>query len=63
MKLLRLAAFTAVVLAAAACGYSDPYASSGPVSNETPPLGSPSPGVDDCHAGDGLPAVTYPDGL
>jgi hypothetical protein len=47
----------------AACGYTDPYATSGPVANESPVHGSPTPGVDDFHAGDGLPAVTYPDGL
>jgi hypothetical protein len=58
------AAVGAVLLAGAACGYSDPYSSSsGPVANESPPKTAPSPGVDDFHAGDGLPAVTYPDGL
>ena len=50
-------------LFAAACGYSDPYATNGPVANESPPHGSPTPGVDDFHAGDGLPRITYPDGL
>jgi FKBP-type peptidyl-prolyl cis-trans isomerase FkpA len=45
----------------AACGYSDPYASSGPIANESP--AGPSPGADDFHAGDGLPKVTFPDGL
>jgi FKBP-type peptidyl-prolyl cis-trans isomerase FkpA len=47
-----------------ACGYADPYASSGPVANESPGLNvSPSPGSDDFNAGTGLPVVTYPDGL
>ncbi len=50
-------------LTAAACGYSDPYASSGPVANESPLTASPSPGVDDFNAGAGLPVVKYPDGL
>jgi FKBP-type peptidyl-prolyl cis-trans isomerase FkpA len=50
--------------ALAACGYSDPYATSGPVANESPGLNvSPSPGTDDFNAGNGLPVVTYPDGL
>jgi hypothetical protein len=62
--LLALLALTA--LAASACGYPDPYATSGPVANESPgPTGppSPSPGADDFNAGAGLPVVTYPDGL
>jgi len=62
--LLALIALTA--LAAAACGYSDPYAGSPPVANESPnPSASPSgsPGADDCNAGAALPTVTYPDGL
>ena len=64
--LLGVLALTA--FAAAACGYSDPYASSGPIANESPaptaaPSSSASPGADDCHAGAGLPVVTYPDGL
>jgi hypothetical protein len=50
--------------ALAACGYADPYATSGPVANESPGLNvSPSPGTDDFNAGSGLPVVTYPDGL
>jgi FKBP-type peptidyl-prolyl cis-trans isomerase FkpA len=57
------AALAAAFLLAAACGYADPYASNGPVANESPVHGSPSPNVDDFHAGDGLPAITYPDGL
>lgn len=63
-------AFLAVValtaLAASACGYSDPYVTTGPVANESPaplPSPSPSPGVDDFNSGAGLIPVTYPDGL
>jgi peptidylprolyl isomerase len=62
--LLAVLALTAI--AAAACGYADPYATSGPVANESPfasPSPSPSPGADDFNAGAGLPVVTYPDGL
>ena len=64
---LALAAVTA--LAAASCGYADPYVTSGPVANESPapaspsPSPSPSPGADDFNSGAGLPVVTYPDGL
>jgi hypothetical protein len=60
-----LAALTlAGVFALAACGYADPYATSGPVANESPGLkASPSPGTDDFNAGAGLPVITYPDGL
>ena len=61
---LAVAAVTA--LAAAACGYADPYVTSGPVANESPvppPSPSPSPGADDFNSGAGLPVVTYPDGL
>jgi len=53
-------------LAASACGYPDPYATSGPVANVSPaplPSQSPSPGADDFNAGAGLPVVTFPDGL
>jgi FKBP-type peptidyl-prolyl cis-trans isomerase len=57
------AALVAAFLGTAACGYADPYASNGPVANESPGRGSPTPNVDDFHAGDGLPAITYPDGL
>jgi hypothetical protein len=53
----------AAFLVGASCGYADPYTTSGPVANESPGRGSPTPGVDDFHAGDGLPAVVYPDGL
>lgn len=50
--------------ALAACGYSDPYATSGPVANESPGVHvTPSPGTDDFNAGSDLPVVTYPDGL
>ena len=62
--LLAVVALTA--LAAASCGYADPYVTSGPVANESPappPSPSPSPGADDFYSGAGLPVVTYPDGL
>ena len=62
--LLAVVALTA--LAAASCGYADPYVTSGPVANESPappPSPSPSPGADDFNSGAGLPVVTYPDGL
>lgn len=59
VAVLALTAF-----AAAACGYADPYTSTGPVANESPATApSPSPGVDDFNAGAGLPVVTYPNGL
>jgi len=63
-SLLTVLSFAA--LAATACGYSDPYASTAPVANESPgPSSSPvvSPGADDFNAGAGLPVVTLPDGL
>jgi FKBP-type peptidyl-prolyl cis-trans isomerase FkpA len=63
VKLRVLCATVFSLLFTAACGYSDPYGNSGPVANESPPHGSPTPGVDDFHAGDGLPRITYPDGL
>lgn len=50
-------------LIAAACGYADPYGSTGPVANTSPGHVIPTPGVDDFHAGDGLTPVTLPDGL
>ena len=62
--LLGLAALTAFV--ATACGYNDPYGTNPPLANESPnPSARPSvsPGADDCSAGNGLLAVTYPDGL
>lgn len=63
-SLLAVIALTA--LGASACGYPDPYATSGPVANESPPPAaspSPSPGADDFNSGAGLPVVTFPDGL
>ena len=62
--LLGLTALAA--LAATACGYSDPYTSNPPVANESPnPSATPSvtPGADYCNAANGLPTITYPDGL
>lgn len=53
-------------LALAACGYSDPYAGSPPIANESPgPSASPSvsPGADDFNACKSASGVTYPDGL
>ena len=61
-----VALFALTAFGTAACGYADPYGGSAPVANESPnPSGAPSasPGTDDCHSGDGLPSVTYPDGL
>jgi FKBP-type peptidyl-prolyl cis-trans isomerase len=61
-----LAVITLTALAASACGYPDPYATSGPVANESAPPAaspSPSPGADDFNSGAGLPVVTFPDGL
>jgi FKBP-type peptidyl-prolyl cis-trans isomerase FkpA len=61
-----LAAIALIALGASACGYADPYATSGPVANESPmplPSPSPSPGADNFNDGAGLPVVTYPDGL
>ena len=63
MRFAGLAAMVAAFLVVGACGYADPYAANGPVANESPTRGTPSPNVDDFHDGDGLPAVTYPDGL
>ena len=75
MRGTLLAALALTALGAAACGYSDPYASTGPVANESPGpsnAASPSAGVDDFNAGGGLtsckttdspPCITYPDGL
>ena len=48
---------------ATACGYSDPYASTNPIANESPGRATPSPGADDFHAGDGLTPIVFPDGL
>ncbi len=61
-----LLAVATLGLLAAACGYPDPYASSGTVANESPgPSGQAagSPSVDNCNDGANLQAVTYPDGL
>ena len=75
MRTVLPAAVLLTALAATACGYSDPYASSGPVANESPgpsTAPSPSPGTDDFNAGGGVnscsataspPCVQYPDGL
>lgn len=75
MKGTLLAALALTALGAAACGYSDPYASTGPIANESPGPSSaptPSPGVDDFNQGGGVtsckttdtpPCITYPDGL
>ena len=52
-----------VLLAATACGYSDPYAGNQPIANESPTKATPSPGTDDFHAGDGLTPTIFPDGL
>lgn len=53
-------------LAIATCGYPDPYASQGPVANESPaPAAWPSasPGADSFDTCTTLSTVTYPDGL
>lgn len=66
MRLSLLTVSTLAVLSLAACGYSDPYANTGAVADESPgPSASPSgsPGADDFYAGAGLPVITYPDGL
>ncbi len=63
MRLGLIASLVVGFVLAAACGYPDPYSTGGAVANESPAHGSPTPNVDDFHAGDGLPAVTYPDGL
>ena len=66
MRRTYLAIIALTAFASAACGYPDPYGSNPPVANESPnPKASPSvsPGADDCNAGTGLTAVTYPDGL
>jgi FKBP-type peptidyl-prolyl cis-trans isomerase FkpA len=49
--------------ALAACGYSDPYASQGPVANESPAVACQSTAADCFSAGSGLPINTNPDGL
>lgn len=63
---MLLGAFALAALAVSACGYPDPYATTGPVANESPgPVASPSPspGADDFNSGAGLPVVTLPNGL
>ena len=64
--LLAVVALTA--LAAAACGYADPYVTQRTGGKREPRAASesspsPSPGADDFNSGAGLPVVTYPDGL
>lgn len=66
MRGTLLAAIALIAFGASACGYADPYATRGPVANESPlPPASPtpSPGADNFNDGAGLPVVTYPDGL
>lgn len=66
MRRSLLTVLTVAAFAATACGYPDPYASTGPVANESPgPSTSPvaTPGTDDFNAGAGLPVITLPDGL
>lgn len=66
MRRSLLTVLTVAAFAATACGYADPYASTGPVANESPgPSSSPvvTPGTDDFNAGAGLPVITFPDGL
>ncbi len=63
MKSGLIGAAALAFLVTAACGYADPYPGSGPVANESPAHGSPTPGVDDFHAGDGLTPKSFPDGL
>ncbi|HEY8633602.1 MAG TPA: FKBP-type peptidyl-prolyl cis-trans isomerase [Candidatus Dormibacteraeota bacterium] len=66
MKGTLLGVIALTALAVSACGYADPYKTTGPVANESPapvPSPSPSPGADDFNSGAGLPVVTLPDGL
>lgn len=66
MKRTLLAVTGLIAFAATACGYSDPYAGSPPIANESPgPSAAPSvsPGADDFNACRQLTGVTYPDGL
>lgn len=75
MRKTLLAALALTALGASGCGYADPYASPGPVANESPgpsTAPSPSPGADDFNEGGGVssclrtatpPCITYPDGL
>ena len=66
MRSSLLAVLALTALGATACGYADPYTSTGPVANESPvpsATPSPSPGLDDFNAGAGMTVVKYPDGL
>ena len=66
MKRWLFAVASLTAFAAAACGYADPYAGTGPLADESPGAAgsaTPSTGVDDYNAGAGLPVITYPDGL
>ena len=66
MRGTLLAILGLTALAAAACGYSDPYAGTPPIANESagPSAGpSASPGADDFNTCRQLSGVTYPDGL
>jgi hypothetical protein len=62
LRLVRFLAAAAALLAVAACGYSDPMGTNGPVATEV--NASPSPvGPDDFNAGAGVTPVKLPDGL
>lgn len=66
MRRLVLVLIPITAVTVAACGYPDPYSSTGPVANESPGASavvSPSPGTDDFNAGAGLSVITFPDGL
>jgi hypothetical protein len=63
VKRALLASIALAAFAAAACGYSDPYTTTGPVANESPGPAGATPGVDDFNAGQGLTPVKFPDGL
>src|SRR5438552_969401 len=66
VRRLVLAGFLLTAFAAAACGYSDPYAGAPPVANESPgpsSAASVSPGADDFNTCNTAKGVTYPDGL
>jgi FKBP-type peptidyl-prolyl cis-trans isomerase len=66
VRRLLLAFIPVIAVTMAACGYPDPYVSTGPVANESPGAAaavSPSPGTDNFNDGAGLPVITYPNGL
>jgi len=66
LKRTLLALAGLVAFAATACGYSDPYAGTPPIANESPgPSAAPSvsPGADDFNTCRQASGVTYPDGL